>query len=107
MNEQTIKLINELTDKLGIQAGQLLEYYAVGFFSDAISYTILGVIIFIFSRGINAENVFRDDIDMLPIGKAVKYGCMFVGLIFIFTNVQIIFYSEGIAAKTLILNLKP
>ena len=105
MDEKTIEIINGLAEKLGMHAGELHAYYAGGYFADSISYTILGVIIFIFSRSVNAENVFNDD-DMLPMGKLVKHGCMFVGLLFIFVNVQTIFYPEGVAAQALILNLR-
>ena len=44
MNEETINLINGLTEKLGMQAGELLGYYAGGYFADGVSYTILGII---------------------------------------------------------------
>lgn len=106
MNEDTIKLLNELTDKLGVGAGELLSNYTSGYFVDAISYTVLGIIIFLFAKTIDSSKVFIDE-DLLPVGKFVKYACFTAGLLLIFGNAPVIFYPEGAATQALILNLKP
>ncbi|MGR3218936.1 MAG: hypothetical protein ACUZ8H_03840 [Candidatus Anammoxibacter sp.] len=104
MNEQTVNLISELSESLGVATGELLKYYSEWYFANGILYVLLGVAVFMGSKRIKPIENSED----FTIGfiAALRYAGMFFGLLFIAANAPDLFAPEGIAAHRIIMDIR-
>ena len=100
IDDETLKLISDLSDKLGVATSEIINQYSVWYFTQALFLIVFGIICMLFA--LKAKDPLWGDVDF----KVFRVIIFAIGFFFISFNVPDIFAPDAIAIHRLISDLK-